>query len=76
MQYPHDIEGVVLENIKRWAMEDMIKSSGEECHSKVEAAGQEASDAEMLKTYATGLLPLALNGYGYFVYVLEFFPIG
>lgn len=57
-------------------MEDMIKSSGEECHSKVEAAGQEASDAEMLKTYATGLLPLALNGYGYFVYVLEFFPIG
>lgn len=60
--YPHDIEGAVLDNIKRWAMEDMIKSSGEECHSKLEAAGQEASDAEMLKTYATGLLPLALNG--------------
>eukprot|EP01018_Ginkgo_biloba_P013118 Gb_32239 [translate_table: standard] len=62
--YPHVFEDAVLENIKHWVMDDMVNSSSEDCNVKLEAAGQEASEPEMLKTYATGLLALALTGGG------------
>ncbi|KAH9322089.1 hypothetical protein KI387_016728 [Taxus chinensis] len=59
--YPHVFEDDVLENIKVWAMDDILASC-EDCPLKMEASGQVARDSQMLKTYATGLLALALNG--------------
>eukprot|EP00252_Welwitschia_mirabilis_P017926 TRINITY_DN399_c0_g1_i4.p1 TRINITY_DN399_c0_g1~~TRINITY_DN399_c0_g1_i4.p1 ORF type:complete len:1932 (+),score=442.82 TRINITY_DN399_c0_g1_i4:211-6006(+) len=60
--YPHVFEEAVLDNIEKWATEDVIRPLAEECNSKGETTGQEVSEQEMLKTYATGLLSLALNG--------------
>ncbi|XP_057873117.2 DDB1- and CUL4-associated factor homolog 1 isoform X2 [Cryptomeria japonica] len=61
--YPHIFEDDVLENIKQWAMDDIL-GSGEDLPLRLEASGQVASDPLMLKTYATGLLALALHGNG------------
>lgn len=64
MQYPHVFEDDVLENIKKWVMEEAGKSSAEDRNWKPEVGGKDVSDSEMLKTYSTGLLAVCLAGYG------------
>ncbi|KAF5726321.1 DDB1- and CUL4-associated factor 1 isoform X1 [Tripterygium wilfordii] len=62
--YPHVFEEPVLENIKRWVMDESTRFSGEEHNWKRGSGGKEASDSQMLKTYSTGLLALCLAGGG------------
>ncbi|KGN60146.1 DDB1- and CUL4-associated factor homolog 1 [Cucumis sativus] len=60
--YPHVFEEDVLENIKKWVMEEAGKSSAEDRNWKPELGGKDVSDSEMLKTYSTGLLAVCLAG--------------
>ncbi|ERN08575.1 hypothetical protein AMTRI_Chr11g155380 [Amborella trichopoda] len=54
--YPHVFDESVLENVKRWVMDD-----------KGEADGNNPVDMHMLRTYATGLLAVSLSGGGQMV---------
>lgn len=72
MQYPHIFDDAVLDNIKTWVMDDLIKVSCDECDWKQELGGNKATDSEMLKTYATGLLAISLAGYAPLVCVFFF----
>lgn len=63
MQYPHVFEDPVLENIKAWVMDETARFPGEETSWKLDSGRKEASDHEMIKTYSTGLLAVALAGY-------------
>lgn len=63
LQYPHVFEEDVLENIKKWVMEEAGKFSAEDRNWKHELGGKEVSDSEMLRTYSTGLLAVCLAGY-------------
>ena len=63
LQYPHVFEDDVLENIKKWVMEETGKFSAEDRNWKHESGGKEVSDSEMLRTYSTGLLAVCLAGY-------------
>ncbi|XP_022937370.1 DDB1- and CUL4-associated factor homolog 1-like [Cucurbita moschata] len=60
--YPHVFEDDVLENIKKWVMEETGKFSAEDRNWKQESGGKEVSDSEMLRTYSTGLLAVCLAG--------------
>ncbi|KAM7268706.1 hypothetical protein ACFE04_010872 [Oxalis oulophora] len=65
--YPHVFEEPVIESIKGWVLLDDNNtrvSGGEVRHRKRDSASakNEASDSEMLKTYATGLLAICLAG--------------
>ncbi|XP_022141621.1 DDB1- and CUL4-associated factor homolog 1 isoform X2 [Momordica charantia] len=60
--YPHVFEEDVLENIKKWVMEEAGKFSAEDRNWKHELGGKEVSDSEMLRTYSTGLLAVCLAG--------------
>ncbi|KAK9153389.1 hypothetical protein Sjap_000869 [Stephania japonica] len=62
--YPHVFEDDVLENIKNWAMDDSVRYSVEENSRKHVQSRSKPSDAEMLRTYATGLLSVCLSGGG------------
>ncbi|XP_031373868.1 DDB1- and CUL4-associated factor homolog 1-like isoform X2 [Punica granatum] len=62
--YPHVFEEPVLENIKSWVMDEVTRFSGEESNWKLESGRKEVSDHQMLKTYSTGLLAVALDGDG------------
>ncbi|OWM77237.1 hypothetical protein CDL15_Pgr028874 [Punica granatum] len=62
--YPHVLEEPVLENIKSWVMDEVTRFSGEESNWKLESGRKEVSDHQMLKTYSTGLLAVALDGDG------------
>ncbi|KAK6927757.1 hypothetical protein RJ641_006348 [Dillenia turbinata] len=53
--YPHVFEETVMENIKNWVMDETSKFSGDH-------GGKNSSDADMLKTYSTGLLVACLAG--------------
>ena len=60
MQYPHVFEDPVMDNIKTWVMDETVRFPGEGRNSKHDLGQKEASHAEMLKTYSTGLLALCL----------------
>ena len=64
LQYPHVFEDDVLENIKKWVMEEAGRISTEDLNWKNELGGRDVSDSEMLRTYSTGLLAICLVGYG------------
>lgn len=58
--YPHVFEDDALENIKRWVIDEPADDS----KFKFDAGRREASDNDMLRTYATGLLALSLSNGG------------
>ncbi|XP_059663011.1 DDB1- and CUL4-associated factor homolog 1 [Cornus florida] len=60
--YPHVFEETVLENIKRWVMDEAARSSGEDHNWKHEQGRKRSSDHDMLRTYSTGLLAVCLAG--------------
>ncbi|CAO2044344.1 unnamed protein product [Urochloa humidicola] len=63
-QYPHAFDDSIIENIKKWVTEDSEASS--ECEWKY-LGGNKPTDAEMLRTYAIGLLAMALCSGGQLV---------
>ncbi|CAL5070946.1 unnamed protein product [Urochloa decumbens] len=63
-QYPHAFEDSIIENIKKWVTEDSEASS--ECDWKY-LGRNKPTDAEMLRTYAIGLLAMALCSGGQLV---------
>ncbi|KAL5850013.1 hypothetical protein ACOSQ4_008026 [Xanthoceras sorbifolium] len=65
--YPHVFEDPVLDNIKNWVMDETVRFPGEGRNSKHDLGQKEASDAEMLKTYSTGLLAVCLANGGQIV---------
>lgn len=60
MQYPHVFEDPVMDNVNNWVMDETVRFPGEGRSSKQDLGQKEASDAEMLKAYATGLLAVCL----------------
>ncbi|KAK3210536.1 hypothetical protein Dsin_015242 [Dipteronia sinensis] len=65
--YPHVFEDPVMDNIKTWVMDETVRFPGEGRNSKHDLGQKEASHAEMLKTYSTGLLALCLANGGQIV---------
>ncbi|KAF8750614.1 hypothetical protein HU200_012319 [Digitaria exilis] len=63
-QYPHAFDDSIIENIKKWVTEDSEVSS--ECEWKY-LGRNKPTDAEMLRTYAIGLLAMALCSGGQLV---------
>lgn len=68
VQYPHVFEDQVLVSIKQWVIEDAPKAgdgrNGISIGRNSATSGKKASevmDREMLRTYATGLLAVALQ---------------
>ncbi|KAK9000889.1 hypothetical protein V6N11_081371 [Hibiscus sabdariffa] len=61
--YPHVFEEPVLENIKAWVINETPISSTEDQNCKHDLTRNEASDAEILKTYSTGLLAVCLASF-------------
>ncbi|KAL0739268.1 hypothetical protein Bca4012_015478 [Brassica carinata] len=59
--YPYVFDDEVTDNFKNWVLDEAVKFPGEHSGSK------EASDAEMLKTYSTGLLAISLTSRGQLV---------
>lgn len=57
IQYPYVFDDAVMDNFKNWVLDETVKFPGEHSGNK------EASDAEMLKTYSTGLLAISLTRY-------------
>lgn len=51
-----------MENIKAWVMNETPRFSIEDHNCKHDLPRNEASDAEILKTYSTGLLAVCLAG--------------
>lgn len=61
--YPHVFEEEVLTNIKRWVIEDTLKDVAASRASRSKSTKDaDAVDREMLRTYSTGLLAVALGG--------------
>lgn len=58
--YPHVFDEPIIENIKKWVTEDPEASN--ECEWKY-LGKNKPTDAEMLRTYAIGLLAMALCRY-------------
>lgn len=52
---------MVLENIKRWVIDDPLELLKDEVDWKVILGGNKPTNGEMLRTYATGLLCIALT---------------
>ncbi|WOG83067.1 hypothetical protein DCAR_0102241 [Daucus carota subsp. sativus] len=65
--YPHVFEENVLDNIKGWVLNDASRSSCEDSNLNNDCGQRKSSDAEMLKTYSTGILALCLAGGGQIV---------
>ncbi|KAG2569982.1 hypothetical protein PVAP13_7NG416400 [Panicum virgatum] len=63
-QYPHAFEDSIIENIKKWVTEDSEVSSESEWKN---LGRNKPTDAEMLRTYAIGLLAMALCSGGQLV---------
>ncbi|XP_022562147.2 DDB1- and CUL4-associated factor homolog 1 [Brassica napus] len=59
--YPYVFDDAVMDKFKNWVLDESVKFPGEHSGSK------EASDAEMLKTYSTGLLAISLTSRGQLV---------
>ncbi|KAL5216739.1 hypothetical protein ABZP36_008140 [Zizania latifolia] len=64
-QYPHAFEDAIVENIKNWVTEDAGASN--ECEWKHLGKDNKPTDADMLRTYAIGLLAMALCSGGQLV---------
>lgn len=64
-KYPHVFEENVLDNIKDWVLNDASRSSCEDPNLNNDCGQRKSSDAEMLRTYSTGLLALCLAGYAF-----------
>lgn len=63
MKYPQVFDDVVLDNIKTWLTEDnLVTSDG--CIQKGGLGDDTPTESELLTTYATGLLAIALGRYG------------
>ncbi|XP_047966187.1 DDB1- and CUL4-associated factor homolog 1-like [Salvia hispanica] len=62
--YPHVFEDDVLANLRRWVMEDIPRSSGDDRHWKHVTVKRKSSDSEMLRTYSTALLAICLTSGG------------
>ncbi|KAJ1273603.1 hypothetical protein BS78_06G294700 [Paspalum vaginatum] len=63
-QYPHAFEDSIIDNIKKWVTEDAEASN--ECEWKYLGTNK-PTDSEMLRTYAIGLLAMALCSGGQLV---------
>ncbi|KAF7005023.1 hypothetical protein CFC21_020174 [Triticum aestivum] len=61
-QFSHPFEDATLENIKSWIKED--GEASDECDWKHLGSGKKPTDTEMMRTYAIGLLSMALYGGG------------
>ncbi|KAM0874843.1 hypothetical protein ACQ4PT_037177 [Festuca glaucescens] len=61
-QFPHAFEDATIANLKNWIRED-----GEACDWKHLESGKKPTDTEMLRTYAIGLLSMALYSGGQLV---------
>lgn len=63
-QYPHVFEDQVLSSIKQWVIDDLAAVSNGNLPKGMRANSSafNAMDREMLRTYATGLLAVALQG--------------
>ncbi|CAN6880563.1 unnamed protein product [Brassica oleracea] len=59
--YPYVFDDAVMDKFKNWVLDESVKFPGEHSGSKA------ASDAEMLKTYSTGLLAISLTSRGQLV---------
>lgn len=62
LKYPHVFDDDVLDNIKTWLIEENIDSN-DDCIWKHVFGEDKPTESEMLTTYATGLLALALARY-------------
>lgn len=62
-------EEPVLQNIKGWVMDETGRLSSEDHVLKCGQGSKEASNAEILQTYSTGLLAVCLTGYASIVIV-------
>lgn len=70
MQYPHVFEEEVLASIKRWVVEDTPKDIANSRASRSKSTKDaDAVDREILRTYSTGLLAVALGGYESSVFI-------
>ncbi|CAM0901461.1 unnamed protein product [Alopecurus aequalis] len=58
-QFPHAFEDATIANLKKWIRED-----AEACDWKHFGSGEKPTDTEMLRTYAVGLLSMALYSSG------------
>ncbi|XP_072965690.1 DDB1- and CUL4-associated factor homolog 1 [Typha angustifolia] len=58
--YPHVFEDAVLDKVKTWVLDDAVVS-GDQCYWK-HLGRNKPADSEMLRTYAIGLLAIALAG--------------
>jgi len=63
-QYPHAFEDSIIDNVKKWVTDDSEASS--ECEWQY-LGRNKPTDAEMLRTYAIGLLAMALCSGGQLV---------
>ncbi|KAM3391790.1 hypothetical protein ACQJBY_013100 [Aegilops geniculata] len=61
-QFSHPFEDATLENIKSWIKED--GEASDVCDWKHLGSGKKPTDTEMMRTYAIGLLSMALYGGG------------
>ncbi|KAL3818395.1 hypothetical protein ACJIZ3_004300 [Penstemon smallii] len=59
--YPHVFEDDVLDNIRRWVMDETPRSASDDRLWKHETGKRKTSDSEMLRTYSTGLLAVCLS---------------
>jgi hypothetical protein len=57
-QFPHAFEDATIANLKNWITEDV-----EACDWKHIESGKKPTDTEMLRTYAVGLLSMAMYRY-------------
>ncbi|KAL1532324.1 DDB1- and CUL4-associated factor 1-like [Salvia divinorum] len=62
--YPHVFEDDVLANLRRWVMEEIPRTSGDDRHWKHDTVKRKSSDFEMLRTYSTALLAICLTSGG------------
>ena len=60
-QYPHAFDDPIIENIKKWVTEN-AEASSNECEWSY-LGRDKPTDADMLRTYAIGLLAMALCRY-------------
>ncbi|KAL8156698.1 hypothetical protein AgCh_001704 [Apium graveolens] len=65
--HPHVFEENVLENINGWAANDASRFRGKDYNSNSNHGLRKSSEAEMLRTYSTGLLAICLSGGGQLV---------
>ncbi|KAJ4779581.1 DDB1-and CUL4-associated factor 1 [Rhynchospora pubera] len=62
--FPHVFEDAVLDNIKRWVMDDAATSGAKNESNWMHLGKDKPTDAELLRTYSVGLLAIALNSGG------------